>query len=128
MLERMFCEALAARGSLTTTEVARFHRMERDSFSPRPGSLKKKKLIVQDGYRLVPNAAGKITKMIAFRPRLETDTSPDMTPFDQRRVTAKMLKARIHKLEEALRAILRQPWTAGPAMQSIARYTLEQDK
>jgi hypothetical protein len=105
VLENMFIAALKGHHSLTTTEVARLYGMERDSFSPRPEILKGKQLIVQDGYRMVPNKAGNIRKMIAFRLRRDTDTSSDMTPPDQRRVTRRKLQARIDRLTQALEEI-----------------------
>jgi hypothetical protein len=105
LLEKMFLEALEVNPRLTTTEIARIYSMERDSFSPRPEILKRKHLIVQDGYRLVPNKAGNIRKMIAFRLRRDTDTSPDMTPVEQRRMTRRKLQARIDRLTQALEDI-----------------------
>jgi hypothetical protein len=136
VLEKMFVDALPAYPhTLTTTEIARCYGMERDSFSPRPGALKRKGLIVQDGWRLVPNKAGHLRRMIAFRRRHPTDTSPDMTPLEQRVVSRKVLRARVVALETALRAIvfLSDKLTDGDklletidAMDELARGALEQ--
>jgi hypothetical protein len=69
-LELLFLQALTPYPTtLTTTEIANYHGMDRDSFSPRPPKLLAKKLIEPAGYRLCANSAGKMRKMIAFRLR-----------------------------------------------------------
>jgi hypothetical protein len=66
-LEQMFINALTIHDALTTTEIANFYRMDRDSFSPRPPRLLERGLIERAGKRLVANSAGKFRLMIAFR-------------------------------------------------------------
>jgi len=70
-LEKMYLAALQGGQSLTTTEIANYYNMDRDSFSPRSRPLIRKKLIVEDGKRACVNSGGKVTKMLAFR--LRTD-------------------------------------------------------
>lgn len=68
VLEKLFLQALRSHPpGLTTTEIARYHHMERDSFSPRPPALLRKGLIEYAGKRFCPNAAGKFRWMIAFK-------------------------------------------------------------
>jgi DNA-binding MarR family transcriptional regulator len=67
-LEKLFLDALKT-GPLTTTEIANYHNMDRDSFSPRPRKLIDKGLIERCGTRLCKNSAGKSREMIAFRLR-----------------------------------------------------------
>ena len=68
VLEKLFLDALRSHPpGLTTTEIARYHHMERDSFSPRPPALLRKGLIERAGSRFCPNAAGKFRWMIAFK-------------------------------------------------------------
>ena len=65
-LEKLFLKALQS-GPLTTTEIANFYGMDRDSFSPRPPDLIKKGLIEQCGKRTCMNSGGKMRSMLAFR-------------------------------------------------------------
>lgn len=66
-LEQMFLDALAQHNELTTTEIANFYGMDRDSFSPRPPRLIERGFIEKCGKRLCANSAGKMRMMIAFR-------------------------------------------------------------
>ena len=67
-LERLYLLALKA-GPLTTTEIANFYSMDRDSFSPRSPDLIKKGLIERCGKRTCMNSSGKMRSMLAFRLR-----------------------------------------------------------
>ena len=71
-LEQMFLNALLVHDALTTTEIANFYGMDRDSFSPRPPRLIRRGLIEQCGKRHCKNSSGKMRPMIAFRLKAKT--------------------------------------------------------
>jgi len=69
LLEYLFIKALRLHYALTTTEIANYWGMDRDSFSPRPPRLIERGIIEQCGKRLCENSSGKMRMMIAFRLR-----------------------------------------------------------
>jgi hypothetical protein len=71
-LEQMFLYALQLHPpGLTTTEIANYYGMDRDSFSPRAQPLLRKKQIEKCGKRFCKNSAGRVRQMLAFRLKQE---------------------------------------------------------